>query len=403
MNHTSTDLSSANTKKVSSNAISRSVTSSSKTKTVKVLIYNGNGAIRDCVVGVETGLNYANHHNLIPGYRFTYTTASSLHLSTMYHFNVLVMPGGTSGLTYIKTINGNFIRKYVSSGHGYLGICAGAYSGSKTVSGMYNGWGVAPHVYCKHVSHEGNLKINILSAGSKLFGSGGTITMAHYNGPAMYTIGGRTIVFAKYADNTIGYKNYGAIVGDTYGKGRTVLSGPHPELTPQNPNILSKLVAWTAKITINNALTVKSTNPVTGALDVAANKIIKISYNKPIKFQSKNIELKTSSGIIIPTTKTISGNILIITHPILNKGITYNLFIHSGSVSDLAGRGNTAYLTRFTVSSLTSAQMKDGLIRVQNFYKTNHRLPNYVTFGAKKIGIGNFIAIIGAYNLKVVI
>jgi len=330
-------------KKVSSNAISKSVTSYSTTKPIKVLIYNGNGAITSCVVGVETGLNYANIHKLVPGYRFTYTTTRTIQLSTLNKFNVLVMPGGTSGLNYIKYISVSAIQKFVSSGHGYLGICAGAYSGSKIVSGMYNGWGVAPHVYCKHVSHEGNLKINILPAGSNLFGSGGTVTLAHYNGPAMYAHGGSIVTFATYADNTIGYKNYGAIVGDTYGSGRTVLSGPHPELTPQNPNILSKLVAWTVKVTVNNVLTVTSANPVNGAVDVAANKIIRISFSKPIKFKSKNIELKTSTGIIIPITRAISGNILTITHSLLNKGVKYTVLIHTGSVSDISGKGNAAY------------------------------------------------------------
>jgi len=287
---TSTSITTTNIKKTSSNVVSKSVTSSSTTKPIKVLIYNGNGAITHCVVGVETGLNYANKHNLLPGYHFTYTTTKIIQLSTLVKFNVLVMPGGSSGKNYINTISGTAIRKFVSSGHGYLGICAGAYAGSKTVSRLYNGWGVAPHVYCKHVTHEGNLKINILSSGSKLFGSGGTITLAHYNGPAMYTQGSSVVTFATYADNTIGYKNYGAIVGDTYGNGRSVLSGPHPELTPQNPNILAKLVAWTAKITVNTGLTVTSANPVYGAVDVAANKIIRFSFNKPIKFNSKNIE-----------------------------------------------------------------------------------------------------------------
>ena len=61
---------------------------------------------------------------------------------------------------------------------------------------MYRAWGVAPHVYCKHPYHEGNLKVKILDPGSKLFGSGGTITLAHYNGPAMYVKGGSAVTFA---------------------------------------------------------------------------------------------------------------------------------------------------------------------------------------------------------------
>ena len=243
-----------NSNNLSINSVSKSVSSSPKT--IKVLIYNGHGAITSCVVGVETGLKYANTNNLLPGYRFSYSTTKKITSSKLFKFNVLVMPGGISGIKYIHTISGSLIRKYVSSGHGYLGICAGAYSGSKHVSGMYNGWGVAPHVYCKHVTHEGNLKVSITSSGSNLFCIGGLVTLAHYNGPAMYAHGGSIVKFVTYADKTIGYKNYGAIVGDTYGKGRTVLSGPHPELQPKNPGILSRLIAWAAKIKIVNGLTV---------------------------------------------------------------------------------------------------------------------------------------------------
>ena len=293
-------------KTVNTDTIPKSATSSPKT--IKVLIYNGNGAITSYVVGVKTGLIYANKHNLVPGYRFSYATTKKIQTKTLYKFNVLVMPGGKSGYKYIHTIKGSIIRKYVSSGHGYVGICAGAYAGSKHVSGMYNGWGVAPNVYCKPVTHKGKLKISIQSSGTKYLGISGLITMAHYNGPAMYAHGGGIVTFAKYADNTIRYKNYGAIVGDNYGKGRSVLSGPHPELQPQNPVILSKLIAWAAKVTVVNGLTVTShplsaannvatqtpaavhITPKINSIDPAKNKMnvknsksIKITFNEPIK------------------------------------------------------------------------------------------------------------------------
>ena len=48
---TSTTLASTNVKKTGSNVVSKSITSSSNTKTIKVLIYYGNGAITHCVAG----------------------------------------------------------------------------------------------------------------------------------------------------------------------------------------------------------------------------------------------------------------------------------------------------------------------------------------------------------------
>ena len=75
----------------------------------------------------------------------------------------------------------------------------------------------------------------------------------------MYVKGGKAVTFAVYADNHIGYKNYGAIVGDYYYQGRSILSGPHPELDPQHPSILARLVAWTAKVPVVNGLAVTMT------------------------------------------------------------------------------------------------------------------------------------------------
>ena len=385
-----------------SSTVSNGVSSTAPRKAIKVLIYNGDGTITSCVNGVKTGLNNANNNFLVPGYRFTYATTRTINSAVLSGYDVLVMPGGSSGKNYINTISGSVIKKFVASGHGYLGICAGAYSGSKYVSGMYNGWGVAPHVYCKHITHEGNLQVSILQSGSKLFGSSGTVTLAHYNGPVMYAYGGSIVTFATYTDNHIGYKGYGAIVGDYYVKGRAVLSGPHPELDPQNPSILSKLIAWAAQVTVTNGLTVTSTNPVNGAVDVAANKVIKISFSKPVKFGTKWIELKNSNGTYVPINTSINGNLLTISHPLLAIGTRYTVLLHSGSLTDLAGKGITIFASSFRVSSITLAQMKDGIYRAQNFYNTNNRLPSYVTIGTRKILIAEFLEIAGAYGLKII-
>ena len=49
---------------------------------------------------------------------------------------------------------------------------------------------------------------------------------------------------------------------------------------------------------------------------------------------------------------------------------------------------------------LTLAQIKDGFKRAQKFYNTNYRLPNYVSYGSKKIPIVNFQKIIASQGLK---
>lgn len=53
------------------------------------------------------------------------------------------------------------------------------------------------------------------------------------------------------------------------------------------------------------------------------------------------------------------------------------------------------------VGGLTVAQIKDGYTRTQKFYNNNYRLPNYVSYGSKKIPIATFQKILATQNLKI--
>ena len=136
---------------------------------------------------------------------------------------------------------------------------------------------------------------------------------------------------------------------------------------------------------------------------VTSTKNIKVKFSEKIKFGNKNIVLKTISGKTISSQKSISYNILTVTPTsTLGSGVKYSLTLNSGSVTDLAGNRVSNYTTRFTVSPINLAQMKDGLSRVQKFYKQNNRLPKYVSYGTKKISISVFQKIIATQGLKIV-
>lgn len=397
----STSKTTVSTSKTSTSAAKTTV-STTRVKTVRVLIYSGPGSIQSCVSGVINGLHYSNSKNLVPGYKFSCGTTRTITSKILSGYNVLVMPGGTSGLYYIKNVNGNAIKKFVSSGHGYVGICAGAYSGSKYVKGLYYGWGVAPHVYCNHISHEGNLLVKTSNAAASLLGPSKTITLAHYNGPAMYTSGGNTVTFAFYADNKTGYKGSKAIVGDYYGSGRTVLSGPHPELQPTNSSLLAKMVLWSAHVNkVQQNFAVSSVSPSNGAVNIAANKKITVTFTESVKLANNNIKLKTSSGKSVPITISVSGSTITVSHPLLSIGAKYILTIASGTVVSSSGKTLSTYTSSFTVCPLTTAQMKDGISRIQAFQAKYNRLPNYVSYGTKQIPIATFKEIIAAFGLKI--
>jgi glutamine amidotransferase-like uncharacterized protein len=212
----------------------------------KVLIYNGNGVMDSSVDGIEDCLNDSNNQNISANNKFQYSTTSVINSDTLSGYDVLIMPGGEAS-DYIDSddIDSQSIKQFVQSGKGYIGICAGAYAASNYVSGEYSGWGLAPEVTTLTENYEGLLQVSRTDFGSKILNS--SLTNIHMqNGPAM-TTNNSQIIMATFADNNTGYQNYAAIIGDTYGSGRVILSGPHPEINPENPQLLTNMVLWVSK------------------------------------------------------------------------------------------------------------------------------------------------------------
>jgi ribosomal protein L31 len=102
---------------------------------------------------------------------------------------------------------------------------------------------------------------------------------------------------------------------------------------------------------------VTAIDPVNNTINVPTNKLIKITYNEPILAGSaySTIVLKTSSGTIIPITKTISGNVLTITmtNGTYTKGTKYTLTLPINSIKDQANNSiTTARTTTFTITTI---------------------------------------------------
>jgi glutamine amidotransferase-like uncharacterized protein len=363
------------------------------TKTIKVLIYNGKGTGTTYVNGIISVLYAANTKNLVPGYRFSYTTSKTVTSKILSNYDLLAMPGGTSGKMYIDTIGASVIRNFVSSGHGYLGICAGAYAGSSYVNGLYNAWGVAPNVRCKAATHTGNLRITMTTSGSQFLSTSGTITLAYSNGPAMYQYGGSIITFATYTDKTNGYQKYGAIVGDTFGKGRSILIGPHSELTPQNPFLLIKMIIWAA-----NLQSVPLNSFTTIQINSASKSVYTYfgTYHKlPSKITVSNKQVTTSQFLPLLTTDLLNihtGSKSPITLKSVSSPNTGADTYKTGNITEteyliIATRINSYINTYKTAPSYFSSSLGsikfESIIymysRIMTYYFTYNKLPGYVT------------------------
>lgn len=95
-----------------------------------------------------------------------------------------------------------------------------------------------------NVNYKGLVSLQATSSGSELFDES-TLSLYLQDGPTMYTTSSDVYPFAYYADDKTGYPNYSAIVWESYGSGKVLLSGPHQELDPENSQLLAKMILWT--------------------------------------------------------------------------------------------------------------------------------------------------------------
>lgn len=221
---------------------------------IKVLVYSGYDTDSNSIVQLTELLDESNTKNMTPGFKFTYNTSNIINNQTLEGYDVVIMAGSSEGFEYIGNddVNVEDLKSFISSGKGFIGLCAGAYSGATyTETWLMDGWGIAPNVVNVPYLETENLTIST-SEGST------PRRISHINGPAMYTTSEDVITFATYDNGS--YQGYAAIVGESYGEGRTILSGVHPELTPQQPDLLVKLIMWAYNGTYeNNTTEVNST------------------------------------------------------------------------------------------------------------------------------------------------
>jgi len=113
------------------------------------------------------------------------------------------------------------------------------------------------------------------------------------------------------------------------------------------------LAIWSSSFSVGPAPTIKSVNPLNGALNVSTNRTFTITFNEPIKAGNLSIQFENSSGTAIPFTTSINGNTLTITPKTsLTKSIKYTIILHTGCVTDQAGNPLALTSTSFTTTKI---------------------------------------------------
>jgi hypothetical protein len=110
------------------------------------------------------------------------------------------------------------------------------------------------------------------------------------------------------------------------------------------------LSLYSSKFTTVGSVAVSSVDPVNNGVNVALNKVIKVTFNQAILAGNNWIELlNTKTGVVVPVSTSISGNVLSITpNSLLANGVVYQVILHTGSVTSLVGNPLSLYSSKFT-------------------------------------------------------
>ena len=174
-------------------------------------------------------------------------------------FHVVMFTGG-SGSKQAEAIGEEGrakVKEFVEAGGGYIGICAGAYLACSGFS-----WGVkvldAKTASPKWRRGEGTVRIELTERGREVFGAPtGQFDVRYVNGPILAPANVASLPdFEPLAffrtelaknDTPVGLMvNSPAIVAGTCGKGRVLVSSPHPEQTAGLEHFVPKAVRWVA-------------------------------------------------------------------------------------------------------------------------------------------------------------
>ena len=349
--------------------------------TTKILVYNGE----------HSGINCASNTVRILRQKYTVNTTTQITAESLKGVNVLVLPGGDGGHAYLDHFTDaeeKLIKDFVFNGGGYFGTCAGAYLGAKEVyrdgSLLYKGLGIAPNINAYAVNYEGLTTVKI---------DGKIVTLAEYNGAAMK--GGR--ILGTFNDNNTGYYNYNAICADTYGKGKTVLCGPHPELAPEHPEIMYNIIDF---LTTSNGGTNMTSFTIPEITDAGKRVKTFIETNKrlPTTCKVKDTQVNMAEFLYLTCNVVIDyDKITKVDYKQLKDAPapTGTYTERDASLSlyrDVCIRIRTHmnnnlnapnYATITNIGTVPTNDLVYAASRVLNFINTNKRLPNTIQF--KKI------------------
>ncbi len=203
-------------------------------KTWRVAQYRDDGTAKEAVTSLPSIIATD------PAFEFEFVNGDQIRAGILDYFDILILPGG-SGMGEAKSMQQqgvDKVKEFVRSGHGLLGICAGAYFP------MQQDFINAQTKDSRWKRGHATVKIEVSEEGKKVFGDGypGLLDIVYANGPIMkvnvYSDRPQGEVLAWFRsevaqnDTPKGIQiNSPAILLAKYGKGTIITSSPHAEQT----------------------------------------------------------------------------------------------------------------------------------------------------------------------------
>jgi glutamine amidotransferase-like uncharacterized protein len=234
---------------------------------IRVAIFNDVGSLKAAST-IEKCLA-ADHHR----FNTRRVTSDEIRDSILADFDIIICGGGSSSkeARTLSSKGRDEVRKFVKEGHGYIGICAGAYLATDDYD-----WSLglikARVVDKKHASRGGGtVRLEVTAEGASMFGFTDQFVLCHYHqGPLLAPRADSKEDVQEGAEEAQRKKDFtpitifdsevaekgaphGVMVGCTamatarYGRGRVFVSSPHPESTPGMERMIPLAARWVAK------------------------------------------------------------------------------------------------------------------------------------------------------------
>jgi len=179
------------------------------------------------------------------------------------NFDLVLFPGGSS----VKQYNGigpdgiTYVKDFVNSGGGYVGICAGAFLGSYNTGSATSGLNLLQVAWSRHKLFKdgedlrGDIVLTLNDCASRWYIKDEEFkdeVECHYHNGAIfppYGLPKGVTILATIKEGTGGkskaakMRRKATIISGKYGQGNVILCGPHPEQTIGLEDFTWKMIA----------------------------------------------------------------------------------------------------------------------------------------------------------------